>query len=141
AARAVCGSDLVLASDVLDILVRLVDKSLVVAVEDDGVMRYGLHETIRDYALISLSDRDRETIHERHARWFAALASRLAGGPEPGGERAWMRHHDLEIDNLRAAADWLVARDPRAALRLGLDIAQGTLLTPQPLWYIDLVRR
>jgi predicted ATPase/class 3 adenylate cyclase len=140
-ARAVCSSDAVPSGHVLDILIRLVDKSLVAAVEDDNQMRYRLHETIRDYALESLSDRDADRLHERHARWFAALASRLAGGPEPGGEREWIRHHDIEVDNLRAAAEWLVVRDPPSALRLGLDIAQGTSLTPQTHWYVDVVHR
>jgi predicted ATPase/class 3 adenylate cyclase len=139
--RFVCAGGVVPSHEVLDVLARLVDKSLVLAVDRDGATRYGLHEIVREFAHASLSGRDSEASFERHARWFASVASRLALGPEPGGDTAWIRWYDDETDNLRAAADWLADHDPTAALRLGLDVAEGTSFTLWSSWPVDLMRR
>jgi predicted ATPase/class 3 adenylate cyclase len=125
--------------DVLDVLIRLVDKSLAVVVENDGATRYGVHETIREYALGVSGEDERETLRARHARWYATLASQLACGPAPGGERAWISRHDAERDNFRAAAEWLSVHDPPAALRLLLDIEPGMDLTAQSRWCYQLI--
>src|SRR5262249_38302804 len=50
AAEAVCAKDQVASSDLLDLLGRLVEKSLVVSEEGDGVTRYRLLEPVRQYA-------------------------------------------------------------------------------------------
>ena len=139
--RAVCDGDLVPSVGVLDILIRLVDKSLVTATEDDAATRYGMHETIRDYAAAAGSAVEGEAARERHARWFAWLATQVAAGPEPGAERAWIRRHNVERENLRAAIEWLVVRDPPAALRLCLDVARGGNLTAQWSWCEELIGR
>ena len=77
---------------------------------------YHLHQTIREYALGLLPDDNQNAISERHARWFVVLGSRLRDGPLPDGERAWIHIHDVERDNFRAGAEWLLVRDPPAAL-------------------------
>jgi predicted ATPase len=46
----VCGSDLAGSDDIIDVLVGLVDKSLVMTDWRDGTIRYRLLETIREYA-------------------------------------------------------------------------------------------
>ena len=140
-AEAVCGADLAAPASVLQLLIGLVDKSLVTAREIDGATRYELHETIREFASGSCSDADREAIGDRHARWFAVLASRLGKGPEAGGEQAWIAHHDVERDNFRAAALWLMVHDPPAALRLLLDIEPGIDLTAQSMWCYELIEQ
>jgi predicted ATPase/class 3 adenylate cyclase len=140
-AEAVCGTDLRPRSEVLGVLIRLVDKSLVTAVEVNTATRYSLHETIREYALQSCGEDERNAIHGRHAQWFATLASGLAKGPAPGGDRLWIGRHEVERENFRAAADWLVTNDTRAALRLLLDIEPGMDLTPQSRWCYELIAR
>lgn len=63
AAEVVCGGDGVVRAQVLDVLTRLVDKSLVVLEERSGDARYRLLEPIRQYARDRLAgvrrDRDR----------------------------------------------------------------------------------
>jgi predicted ATPase/class 3 adenylate cyclase len=137
-ATAVCGP-VSSPGGVLDLLVRLVDQSLVTATDDDARTRYRVHELIREHALASVDDDEREAIEARHAEWCIELGSRLHLGPEPAGERAWLRRHDVERDNLRAAVDWLMARRPEAALRLLLDVQPGMDMTAQGRWCIDLV--
>jgi predicted ATPase/DNA-binding SARP family transcriptional activator len=86
----------------LPLLAGLVDQSLV-AVAEDG--RYGMHELLRQYAAERLAaDPAAEAdARRRHAAHYAALlpapAESLAGdGPAP----------DAEVENLRAATDWLI---------------------------------
>ena len=72
AAQAVASSGNTDAFDVLDILVRLVAKSLVVADPKGGVTRYGLLETIREYAWEQLGESDdMPEVARCHAQFFA----------------------------------------------------------------------
>jgi hypothetical protein len=139
-AEAVCGGGVHALGGVRDVLIRLADRSLVTTVDDAEPMRYRLHETIREFALSSVGETDREAIRERHARWFALLAERLYAGPPPGGDRAWIRRHDVERDNFRAAAERLRVHDPATALRLLVMVEPGMDLTAQWMWCVDLIR-
>lgn len=109
AAEAVCRDNGIDELEVLDLLTRLVEKSLVLAEPDgEGAMRYRLLEPVRQYAwehlLISQSA---ERIGERHADYYLALAERAESatvGPEQGD---WMLRLEREHDNLRSALRWL----------------------------------
>jgi predicted ATPase/DNA-binding XRE family transcriptional regulator len=76
AAEAVCSSDAVPSDDVVDAVLQLVRKSLVVRIGDG---RYGLLETLRDYALDKLRGCGTElpATRERHATYYSALVERL----------------------------------------------------------------
>jgi predicted ATPase/DNA-binding CsgD family transcriptional regulator len=95
---------------VLDGLSRLVDKSLVVVVEQDGDARYRLLETIRQYAWEKLerSGEETEEVRRRHAGFVLALAEEA--GPELKGPRQgeWLERLETEHDNLRAAMRWML---------------------------------
>jgi non-specific serine/threonine protein kinase len=122
AAEAVCtGADLE-AGDVLDLLSRLVDKSLVVAEQQGTLARYRLLETVRQYSAIKLRATDEETtVRARHLDWYLALAMRAdpyLRGPQQG---QWLAALQQERDNLRAALEWSLKdseiRDARHATR------------------------
>src|SRR6266511_380646 len=105
AAVAVAGADLRLLSD-------LVSKSLVRR-SDFG--RFELHELLRQYAAerLAASPGEERDAHERHARHYAAmLMERQAAliGPELAVARDELRG---ELDNLRAAAGWILAEDDK----------------------------
>jgi non-specific serine/threonine protein kinase len=108
AAERVCGGDGVNEHDVLDLVSRLVSKSLVVV--DDGLSgerRYRLLETIRQYArerLVQAGAADR--LRERHFEFFFN---------EFRGVLPVLRHHHqlpclrrllIEQENLRASLEW-----------------------------------
>jgi predicted ATPase/class 3 adenylate cyclase len=97
--------------DVLDLLGRLVDKSLV-GVEGHGrEARYRLLETVREYAAEKLAKSGRaEHVRRRHRDYFTQLASTLIGADPLGSEAPWFTPFVLEHDNLRAALDWSLAR-------------------------------
>src|SRR5262249_32769130 len=72
--------------EVLDLLTRLADQSLVVAEEQpDGTARYRLLETLRQYARERLAAGGAAALRERHA---AHYLERAEAGPEgPGSHR------------------------------------------------------
>jgi predicted ATPase len=78
AAEAVCSQGMK-RSDILDLLGRLVDKSLVIVDEISGVSetRYRLLETIRQYALEKLIDTgEASAVRDRHLEFYLGLAEK-----------------------------------------------------------------
>ena len=70
AAETVCAE-----MEILELLARLVDKSLVVLDEQAKEPRYRMLETIRQYALEKLLDaQESERLRDRHLRFFVKLA-------------------------------------------------------------------
>ncbi|AYE97494.1 LuxR family transcriptional regulator [Mycobacterium paragordonae] len=87
----------------IDVLGLLVDKSLVVAEEINGAMRYRVLETVRQYGLEKLGESgEAGTVRTRHRDYYAAAAAALASGPQG----PLVRWADVEMDNLRAAHAW-----------------------------------
>ncbi|MFI6024423.1 BTAD domain-containing putative transcriptional regulator [Amycolatopsis magusensis] len=101
AAEAVCGGD---GLDVLDVLARLVDRSLVVVVETAAGVRYRLLETVRAYGLERLREAG-EDVREGHRRYYADLAARAEPHLRGHGQRHWLEVLDAETANLRAALE------------------------------------
>ena len=114
AAEAVCSDQGIDASEVLDLLSRLVDRSLVLAEPPDGLgeTRYHMLETLRVYGLERLAERgEAEPVRGRLAAWLverAEQADRSFRGPQQG---RWLRWAEREHDNLRAALAWAIERD------------------------------
>jgi predicted ATPase/class 3 adenylate cyclase len=106
AAEAICGPGFEL--EILDGLTSLVDGSLVMRSNDsEGSIRFGMLETIREYAVELLTESKEEAgIRGRHAEFFRAKAE--AGESHLLGEDRlrWLKFLEREHDNLRAALDW-----------------------------------
>ena len=122
AAEAICSGAGVEATDVLDLLTRLVDKSLVVAeTQQGGAARYRLLETVRQYGRDRLAEsRESVEVQRRHRDWYLALAERAE--PElRRAEVAWLERLETENDNLRAALEWSQSEEggADAELRIG----------------------
>lgn len=94
-------------SALLDELTSLVDKSLVLAEEREGVTRYRMLETVRQYAREKLRQSGAEhTVSRRHCDCFltAAEEAQLPINKEQQGQ--WLDFLENEYDNLRAALTW-----------------------------------
>jgi len=105
--------------EVIDVLGRLVARSLVVVEEQDGASRYRMLATIRQYALERLSDSDElEVSRDRHAMFFRAHA--LTAEPELTGptQTEWLARLAADEANIRACLSWLgaAALEPAVAL-------------------------
>jgi ATP/maltotriose-dependent transcriptional regulator MalT len=96
---------------VLDLLVELVDQSLVVVTTGAApAARYDLLETVRDYARTRLGERpDAIAARAAHRAWFLALADAADSGMISSEHRTWQRRLELEHGNLRAAYDDAIA--------------------------------
>lgn len=121
AAGAVCGDEP--GADPVEALEALVDHSLVHrATAPDGTARFGMLETLREYARARLEEEGPDRVREagrRHALHFLDLARRAA--PALRGARAAeaLARLDPDRDNLRAAVAWsLDAGDAGVALGL-----------------------
>jgi predicted ATPase/DNA-binding CsgD family transcriptional regulator len=129
-------------ADLLEALGRLVDQSLLrVGSNLEGEPRFGLLETIREFALERLGPDETEELRRQHAEHFAASAETAAselGGyghrPLPPGERTalkgvdqarWLDRVWRDIDNLRAAFEWARERG-EATLLARLAVALAT---------------
>jgi predicted ATPase/DNA-binding CsgD family transcriptional regulator len=127
AARAVAGETEIERYQVLDQLSLLVDKSLVVADNTAGRMRYRLLETVRQYALEKLGESgDADTVRARHRDYYTTLAG-LLDAPAATGHQQRVVQTETEIDNLRAAFAW--SRE-----NLDVELALRIASSLQPLW-------
>jgi predicted ATPase len=70
--------------------------------------RFFMLEPIREYALEQLAtSQDAETIRQRHAHYFTALAEAAAAQWDSPTAEAMVKQLDSEHDNLRAALRWV----------------------------------
>ena len=102
-----------------EVLAKLVDSSLVVFGADVGRRRYGMHETIHQFAQEQLRGSGQEAdALERHARYYAKFVSRAAENRAGQTLPERLRIVQDDHDNLRRAFEWLVAHDREQALAL-----------------------
>ncbi|WP_329283213.1 ATP-binding protein [Streptomyces sp. NBC_01451] len=117
AVEGVCAGDGIAEGEVLDLLDRLVVQSVVLTTETEGLPRYRLLETIRQYGRERLMESGEvETVLLRHRDFFRALAQRGYDdwyGPDQVRELARLR---ADHPDLLAALDH--DGDPRARLVL-----------------------
>jgi predicted ATPase/DNA-binding CsgD family transcriptional regulator len=120
AAEAVGAGGRIEAMEILDILTRLVDKSLVLVVERSNEARYRLLEPVGQYAREKLRETGEESqARMRHTEYYLALAEEAE--PELSGDREgeWLERLEAEHDNFRAALGFsLEGGDAAPGLRL-----------------------
>jgi predicted ATPase/DNA-binding SARP family transcriptional activator len=125
AAETVCSAEELPREDVLDLLGRLVSKSLVATEESaEGTKRYQLLETVREYAREQLLARgEGEAVQQRHANYYLEFVEAL--DPEQlvrasalGINALTIDQLEREQDNLRASLRWWIElRDAERAVR------------------------
>lgn len=112
----------------LNILSRLVDKSLVVVKQTNGDYRYSLLETIRDYARQKLGQAGQAEVYrtkEQHLDFFARWAEAGAGHLQGPKQAAWLEKFGMEHDNVRAALEWSQHSGSKGQQGLRLAAAYG----------------
>ncbi|HEX9016787.1 MAG TPA: LuxR C-terminal-related transcriptional regulator, partial [Chloroflexota bacterium] len=115
---------------VLDLLGRLVDRSLVVVERDrHGASRYRMLETVREYASERLAEEGaREDLEVRHAEFYGTLALQVEPGLVGSDQAKHADRLEAELDNLRVAMGRSLERG-----RVDLALRVATAL-PQFFW-------
>lgn len=115
--------------DILDRLSELTDQSLVRVDDDKGAPpepaepRFAILETIREYAAERLAASGQaDDIQRRHAEAFLGLAQEAAPRLTGTEQRVWLDRLERDHDNLRAALDWAIEREPTVAVRMAFAV-------------------
>ncbi len=112
--------------DVLERLDSLVRKSLVIVNHAAAHTRYGMYETIRQFAEEQLSSAGGlDRLRDRHAAHFAQYASTRYGHWNGPGWRDAVDWVEIELDNLRSAFRWSMER---SHLEVATDVAAHAAL-------------
>ncbi|WP_063774729.1 winged helix-turn-helix domain-containing protein [Kitasatospora azatica] len=138
AAENVCSGGAITGAEVLDLLDRLVAQSVVLTYEVDGLPRYRLLATIREYGRERLRESgEQDELRRRHRDFFLALAERVNRtwyGPGQSEKLAGLR---VEHANLLAALDY--DGDPRPRFALAADLCwhwcTGGFLSEGRRWF------
>ncbi len=130
AVEAVCADDDVPSSESLDVLSRLVDKSLVIAPSVGGA-RFTQLQTLWQYGRDRLDDSgDADAARVRHATYYRQMAEDAHEGLRGATAPFWCERLTSELGNLKAALDWhLATGDIDAALSMASGMAW--------LWFIN----
>lgn len=121
AAEAVCAGEGVHPREVLDLLARLVDRSLVVShVQGTAQPRYRLLESVAAYGLERVrAAGELERLRRRHAHYYLALTERADPQLRGREQQNWLARLDSETANLHVALDTVTLHDEAdLALRL-----------------------
>jgi non-specific serine/threonine protein kinase len=126
AAEVICAPDDKAGNEVLDLLTRLVDKSMVVAEGGaSGVERYRLLETLRQFAQERLAEAgEADGIRDRHFAYYLTLVKTAhTEVAVPRRRDGWLQRLDDDNDNLLTALNWGSEREAPAALRMAVDLS------------------
>jgi predicted ATPase/DNA-binding SARP family transcriptional activator len=130
--EAVCADDELAAVDVVDLLLRLIDKSLVAAAPAAGnEARYSQLQTLREYGRERLAESgEAHAMGERHAVYYRRMGEEAREGLRGAAGPRWRARLNGEIGNLRAALDWHISEDDaEGALSLTTGMAW--------LWFVN----
>ena len=120
AAERVCAGPRLAREDVADLLARLVDKSLITAIQSSRGVRFRMLQTLGEYGRERLAERDElAAVRARHTLW----ASSIADVPDSGHGPAWFAAaREFAGDIRRAMESALAVGDPGTSLGIACGI-------------------
>jgi predicted ATPase/DNA-binding SARP family transcriptional activator len=131
-AEMVCADEDLKRSDILELLLRLADKSLVIISPGDGLeITFTQLQTLREYGRERLAGSgEAAELRARHAEHYRATAEDAYEGLRGASAPAWRARLTSQLANLRAALDWHIAAGDRAG---AVSMATGMAL----LWQLN----
>ncbi|MBX6382676.1 MAG: AAA family ATPase [Microbispora sp.] len=115
AAEQVCAGEGINREEVLELVAGLVDKSVLVRMESDGAVRYGLLDTVRQFGRELLAASGEEaTLHRRHRDYYRKITSRAWAELFSAAQQSWVERLQRDHANVRKALDWSL-REPGEA--------------------------
>jgi non-specific serine/threonine protein kinase len=121
AAEQVCGGAGVDHWDVLDLVDALLDKSVLVREQRDGLARYRMPETLREYGHDRLEKSgDQPRVRRLHRDWYADLTTRFDAEWVGPNQVEWVASLRNEHANLRVALDYCACEPGEATVGLAM---------------------
>ncbi len=119
AAEEVCSDKQLPRENILDMMSRLLDRSMVYTTKGmDQSMRYNRLETLRQFAQQKLRSRKKEdVIMNRHLQYYLKMAEE-AYDEQLESQLKWLNKLEQEHDNLIAALNWSDKNSPEDFVRL-----------------------
>jgi hypothetical protein len=142
AAQRLCADDARIESDIADLVSSVTKKNLIQIEEHTDPLRYRMLDTIRQFSLERMRDRDEESlVRTVHASVFLALAESAAPHLWSAERLEWLGRIDAEQANLREAMTALIA-DPSPdsgplAMRLFIALSRYWEMTGQAAYVLD----
>ena len=132
AAEAVCIGDGLEETEILELLSRFLDRSLIQTKSDpSGAERFTMLETLRHYSRQRLAERgEADVVRRQHAHYFLAFAEDASPRLETSAMVEWLDRLETEHDNLRAALSWMLDADQ------GVDALRMTVALSVWFWFI-----
>lgn len=129
-AEAVCADEQLPQVEILDILTRLVDKSLVNSDTRRDEARFNMLETIRQYARNKLiQSGESGQLRDRHLKTFSDFSNTVAPQLWQTDQVQWMDRLEEEHDNIRAALEWSLCEGcGKEHVVLGVHLADNIFL-------------
>lgn len=124
AAEAICASQEIRREEVLTLLGRLVDKSLLTVEpappDSDLATRYRFLDTVRSFGRLKLDEvGETRWVRDRHADYYVRLAETADPELLVQNQLRWFKLLQAENDNIRAVVEWSAESDQaESALRL-----------------------
>jgi predicted ATPase/class 3 adenylate cyclase len=120
AAEGICAGDPIEVDDVLELLGRLIEKSLVQTAED----RYLMLESIREFAREQVDDEEVRELIDAHLRYYTDFVEEVVEQSDGPRQREVYDRLDADLPNIRAAVERALERSDPAALRLSAALGQ-----------------
>jgi non-specific serine/threonine protein kinase len=118
AAEGVCAGNDLAADDVLDLVVTLVDKSILIP-EQGTVVRYRMLDTIREFGRERLHQTgEYEALRRRHRDWYDDFVTRAYTDWIGPRQRHWLIRLEREYPNIRAALEFSLTAPGEAQVAL-----------------------
>ncbi len=146
AVEGICSAAPLTLRTLLDVLARLVDRSLVKVERQGEHARYHLLETIREYAREKLDESgETERLRQRHRDFFITFAEQAELKLKGGEQFEWLDRLEVEHENWRAAWECAIESDAALALRLASALLGFWFMRGNPsegrAWLAQLLER
>lgn len=128
AAEQICGVGMA-PEDPLEALSMLVDKSIVLRDELDGVVRFRMLETVREYGQEQLGEAgEYADLSRRHRDWYRRMVVDAESEWISDRQLDWLARLEREQPNVRDALEFSLSEDSTEAATAGLDMASALLV-------------
>ncbi|GAA2592758.1 BTAD domain-containing putative transcriptional regulator [Winogradskya consettensis] len=109
AIESICADEQVDHDDVVDIVARLVDRSLIAMTDGPAGARYHLLESVHAYSAERLAEAgETVSIQRQHLRYFVDFAERAHGFLHGPQQQDWLARLDAELANMRCGLEYAV---------------------------------